>query len=301
MPLLVLIERHRLMSSSLTTILQDLSVQGFHHTLLFLDDIPSRQQLAERLAEAKDTAYDRALVCGGDGTLHQVVEALVLLPRDRRLPLAAIPMGTANDFAISAGVGGATLGETFLRTAKAAVRNVDVAWVNDHPFINVASGGCVTKATSDIAQPLKGLFGRFAYYLNALAKATEISSSFMRFRGDSWKVEEECVAFAVGNASSAGGGLKVAPAAKINDGVLDLLVVPAQSFLELAALGTELLQDEPRLELHHVHYIQASKFTLETPSKIQINLDGEPVSGTCFQFRVEPMGLRMAVEGDLLR
>lgn len=241
--------------------------------------------------------FERALVCGGDGTLHRVVEDLVKLPAEKRIAVGVVPMGTANDFAKSTGMVAGS-GNPFVAPACAPLRRVDVGWVNDRPFINVVSGGAVAQNTTDVSKNIKQTLGRYAYYFNAIVHAAEVKELALRFSSPDWSLNENSFAFAVGNSVMAGGGFKVAPEAVLNDGELDLLVIPSQSLLNLAALATELLKEAPDLSNRAVHYRQLKEFQLSCDEDLQINLDGEPMTGKDFSFRVSPKAIQIAVADD---
>lgn len=245
-----------------------------------------------------------AFACGGDGTLRCIVEAFSSDANSNRLPLGVIPMGTANDFARSSAFGTLGLKGGIKRSLETPPQLVDVAYANGKPFINVASGGDVTKITTDASKPFKGALGKLAYYLNALAKIPEIKSHELDFTDTTgsggWRYSGPCAAFAVANSSTAGGGLKVGPDAKIDDGLLDLLIVPSQPFLDLTAITKELLKEQPQLDDKQIIIRQTKAFSLRATEDIQINLDGEPIEGREFEFCVRKAALRMLVSPENL-
>ena len=59
---------------------------------------------AELARQAGEEGYQRVVVMGGDGTVHEVVNGLMQLPPEKRPALAIVPVGTGNDFAYSLGV-----------------------------------------------------------------------------------------------------------------------------------------------------------------------------------------------------
>lgn len=256
--------------------------------------------LKETLKRIKSEHFDRILVCGGDGTLHMIAKKAAELSPEERLPLGIIPMGTANDFANAAGFVGKDLKETISESIRAPARKVDVGSMNGHIFVNAATGGGVAKTTTDVPEPMKKAFGRFAYYLNGIAQARDIPTYHLKFQGPDWLIEENCFAFATGNGLTAGGGFRIAPNAKLDDGVLDLLIVPSQSVLALASLANTLLRDEPDLSQHDVRYLHTPFFTVEADQNIQVNLDGEPFQGNFFEFKAVPQFLDMVISDQVI-
>ena len=90
---------------------------------------------------ATDIGADGIIVSGGDGTLHSIVNAMLI--QDINLPLGIIPSGTSNDFASFLNLS-QDLTECASVIANGFVRATDVGKVNDRYFINVASGGLLT-------------------------------------------------------------------------------------------------------------------------------------------------------------
>src|SRR5699024_11008183 len=89
-------------------------------------------------AEARQEGDARLIAGGGDGTVNELVNGLMALPRQARPALGILPLGSANDFARGAGI--SLEPQTALETAlQANPRKVDVARLNGHYYINMAS------------------------------------------------------------------------------------------------------------------------------------------------------------------
>ena len=86
---------------------------------------------AELARQAGEEGYERVVVMGGDGTVHEVVNGLMQLPPEKRPVMGIVPVGTGNDFASSLGV--STDPETALRQAmQGQAHGIDVARVEDN-------------------------------------------------------------------------------------------------------------------------------------------------------------------------
>jgi diacylglycerol kinase family enzyme len=104
---------------------------------------------------------------------------------------------------------------------------------------------------------------------------------------------------AVGNSRFAGGGYEVAPQASMTDGLLDVAVVSGL-LSDISRIVGELSDPmNPRNE--HLIYRQLSAFTIETGKPLHVNLDGEPIKGTHFEFRCCPEALSMVRGGAAAR
>ena len=96
---------------------------------------------------------------------------------------------------------------------------------------------------------------------------------------------------AVGNGRQAGGGFQLAPDALLNDGLLDVLGVVDVDVTQLGAVFAELAN----LTAPTNKFVRSTKlaaFRIESDDPLQMNLDGEPMRDTAFDFRVVPSALR---------
>lgn len=251
------------------------------------DDAP-----AEALARAAAEAGREAVVaCGGDGTLHEVARGV--LAAGAPCAVGVVPFGTGNDFAGAAGVPDAPAEALELVAARDPVP-IDVGVCDGRAFVNVASGGFPAQITSEVDSGVKSLLGRFSYALTGLARVTgERSGEPVRLRWPDGDWEGPLFGFAVGNGRRAGGGFQVCPRALLDDGLLDVLLLPEapdRSLLELFLDHRRLVADA---EADVLRYLQVPWLELESraSSRLQVNLDGEPVQGDRFRFEVRPRAL----------
>ena len=246
---------------------------------------------AARLAAqgAKD-GVDVVVAVGGDGTLSEVVSGLLSAPDSCETSVAVVPFGTANDFAAGCGI---PIGEPLAALELAAAGEataIDVGKVNDRVFINVASGGFGARVTAETPPGLKEILGGAAYSLMGLVHAP----SFLPYRGKFVTPEAEhhgaIIAMAVGNGRCAGGGFQVTPRALLNDGLLDLMMIVDFEVHEFGVLISELFNlgaDENRVAV----YRQLESFRIEADEPMPMNLDGEPIVESTFDFQVLPRRL----------
>jgi diacylglycerol kinase (ATP) len=119
---------------------------------------------AERLArEASSAEFDRLVVAGGDGTINEAINGL----RDHALPLAIVPLGTANVLAAELDLpsGAAALAETI---AAGAARRVAIGRVNGRAFTMMAGVGFDAYVVSHVSLRLKRAVGKLAYVIETL-------------------------------------------------------------------------------------------------------------------------------------
>lgn len=242
------------------------------------------------------------VAAGGDGTLGEVASALASMQgAAEALPaLTVLPLGTANDFAVAAGVPDAPT--EALALCRRPPVPVDLLQIEAdgavRHCINLASGGFGTAITRDTGAGLKKALGGLAYVLQGLLSLGRIEPLRARFEGGDSKGgvfawEGDFIALGIGNSRQAGGGQPLCPDACIDDGLLDLtLVLPLEG--EVAAtLGTLLAEGrEAALDQASVRARLATlRIVADTP--LVLNLDGEPLKATQFGIVCEPGRLRM--------
>jgi diacylglycerol kinase (ATP) len=173
---------------------------------------------------------DRLVVAGGDGSLGLAAAAAAAAG----VPLAAIPTGTANDFARALELPSDLDAACALAAdPDAAVVRLDLALSGDRPFVNAASAG-LAPAAARRARPFKAALGPLAYAVGAARAAvstpplhvTVTVDGERAFAGDAWQL-------VIGNTGAFGGGSSTGGADPA-DGRLDVAVIPAGSRIGLA-------------------------------------------------------------------
>lgn len=241
---------------------------------------------AETLSEALkrhgatlgDEAPERLVVAGGDGTVgHAAAEASGL-----GVPLAVVPTGTANDFARAMGLPEDLDEAIALAATGTRTRTIELGEIDGRPFVNAASAGLAPSAARRAA-PLKRLMGPLAYPVGGLAAGLLDRPIHCTvgdaFDGDAWQVTVACT-------GAFGGGAEIEPADP-QDGLLDLVVVPAGNRLGLlrraAGMRRGTLAEQPG-----VVHLRADALVVEVPPGTPFNVDGEVVEAEGqTPFRVE--------------
>ena len=207
--------------------------------------------------------------------------------------IGIIPLGTANDFATASHVP-IDPTKALLLAATAKARPIDVGTVNDRPFMNVASAGFGAEITADTPPGIKRVLGGAAYGLMGLLKAFTMTPHSGKIITSEGTFVGRMLLLAIGNSPLAGGGFRVAPRALLDDGLLDLVVVPDVAFPETGSLFSEMVRlgtEDPERML----YRQLASFELESEEDVQMNLDGEPIRERKFRVAVLPRRLRFVL------
>ena len=109
--------------------------------------------------------------------------------------------------------------------------------------------------------------------------------------------EGSMIVMAVGNGKQCGGGYQVTPEAAADDGKLDLIVIHDVEIAQLGAVFSELSELQNPAN-SYVSYRQATSFVIETDEPFQMNLDGEPLRDTRFEFGILPAALPFVIPDD---
>ncbi|UHQ22727.1 lipid kinase YegS [Lysobacter sp. 5GHs7-4] len=259
---------------------------------------------AERyVAEAIADGADCIVAAGGDGTLSEV--ATTLAHRDEAaglLPsLGLVALGTANDFASAAGLPTDALQALRLIRARPA-QPIDLlrlqAADGTHWAANLASGGFGTQVTVETDAGLKKMLGGLAYLITGIAKLGRIDPIRARLHGEGFAWEGDFIALGVGNGRQAGGGQPLCPEALIDDGLLDLTIVPELSGEVGATVGTLLTQGQHAALERVAVRARLRSVEIDSAQELTLNLDGEPVRSRHFRIDCVPARVRMHLPED---
>lgn len=250
---------------------------------------------------------DAVVIFGGDGTIHRYLPALV----DLRLPVLVVPCGSGNDFACALKL--RSVSDSFeawrkFLAGRNNVRTIDLGTImskaagettapHQHYFCCVASAGIDTAIARRANQLPKWIRAHGGYALCA-------PREFLRFGAVPAKISRDGVATdfnptilaAFANAPNFGGGMKIAPHAKLDDGKLDICVVRAMHKFKLFCLFPTVFFGK-HLGFNEVEYEQTTSASLETNHPMDVYADGEYVCQTPIALSVARNALRVIVPG----
>lgn len=240
---------------------------------------------AERFAAESARSGAAVVASGGDGTLQRVVNGVLAAGRPAPCPIGVLPLGTASDFAAGCGIPTNDAVGALLLIVEGVPTPIDVALLGARAFVNVASGGFGAQVTAETPPELKRVLGTAAYVLTGLGHVTDLRARHARLVAPGFVWEGEFYAFAVGNGRQAGGGFQICPRALLDDGLLDVVLIPNMPHAHLLALLGDLRRGS-HLDDERIVYRRVSHLTVETDEELQVNLDGEPSHGETVRFQV---------------
>ena len=236
---------------------------------------------AQVLARSAADAGARLVVAvGGDGTLHEVMNGVL----GSGAIVGLIPYGTGNDFARSLGLYGSL--ETACKTLTSGViRNVDVGVIDGEGtggprhFLVLAGTGYDARTAQTVNSGIRFLSGPLAYVWGAvltLWRFTPFALTLTLDGAPPRRLKAMFVSFA--NAETTGGGMKIAPGAKVDDGCLDICLVAAVSKPTLLYNLTQIFSGR-HLRSSAVSMHKAKRLTVDADPPQPLLVDGE-VAGT---------------------
>lgn len=247
---------------------------------------------AERLVrEAMAGGYGYVVAGGGDGTLRDVAEAMVRVGIQASLVL--LPLGTANDFARSADIPLEPL--EALALLEVPAQPIDLGQVGEQVFLNMATGGFGSQVTANTSEDLKKVLGAAAYLFTGLSRFSELNAASVVLQGPDFHWQGDLLALGIGNGRQAGGGHVLCPQAQVDDGLLDISILPAPQ--EVVGTLRSLLSDGLGLENMFVR-ARLPWVEIKSSQGLDINLDGEPLQSDSLRFEVLASALRVHLPAD---
>ena len=219
--------------------------------------------------------FDRIVVSGGDGMLHELVNAVLRLSKP--VAIGYIPTGTVNDFAHTHNIP-----KNAVEAAKVAVSNhighLDVGMFGDEYFTYVAAFDLGSNVAYDTDQKAKNTWGVLAYVANAIKsiEPQNISQACCKMRVDTGEevIEDEFIFGAVSNSLSIGGMQNLIDREVVlDDGLIEgLFIKKPQNVIELEQITRGLLTRN--FDLPSMSFFRTNYFKIESEPAVW-TLDGE--------------------------
>jgi diacylglycerol kinase (ATP) len=266
---------------------------------------------------ADSSEADAILLFGGDGTVHRHLPRLVQL----QLPVLIVPCGSGNDFARALKV--ANRHDSLEAWRKFSVqgdnvRSIDLGVITpvsqEHPqsealaphkhyFCCVGGVGLDGEVARRANRLPRWLRGHGGYVLSLPYSLFRFSALPMKLSVPLASEPEKMVAYSDGptvlaafaNTPVYGGGMKIAPRAQLDDGLLDLCLIAEIGKFKLFCLFPTVYFGK-HLAMKEVEYLQTSRARIETQKPLDVYADGEYVCKTPIEVSVASRALRVIVQ-----
>jgi len=234
-----------------------------------------------------DTSFTDLIIVGGDGTINEAINGLAY-----DIPVGILPAGTGDDFVKMVELG-KTLDEQIHTAIHGAVRSIDLGICNDRKFVNGIGIGFDGQIVEDmISKRVPLLKGHAAYYYHVLRILGGYREKTFDYQLDEESYSKELILLTIGNGSTFGGGFKLMPEAKIDDGLLEVCEIGRLSGLR-RFLNIHKLSNGSHGSMSMVNHYQAKQVVIDENPLLFAHIDGERLGNPPFDIRVVPKALQL--------
>lgn len=249
-----------------------------------------------KAASLNENDYDRIVVCGGDGTLNEVITGI--MSKGLRCTLGYIPYGTLNEWS-----SGLKISRNPSIAASDIVTGVetdlDIGRFNEKYFSYTASFGAFTEASYSAPQEIKNVLGQAAYFFEGIKSLSNIKPIHLKFECDDREIEGDFLFGAISNSMSVGGIVKFNDSVvKLNDGKFEVLLIKnPTTILQFQSIVDGILRKD--LSRDGIEFFHAKKVVVSGGDHVPWTLDGEFSEGKeCITLTNIPSALHLIVPNN---
>ena len=237
--------------------------------------------------------YEYLLLAGGDGTINNIVNTMKRLKVD--LPVALLPTGTANDFALCLGMP-RDITKACEQIINSQIKEIDLGKVNDKYFVNVASMGLFTEVSQKTNINMKNTMGKLAYYFSSLSEIPKFKKLNISIHSEEFTFSDHSLIVFIFNGKSAG-NLNIAYKSQIDDGLLDVVIVKGDIGPQTLISFFEFVMGEHLEKTKGVIHFQTKNVTVNSLEDIGTDIDGErgpafPLNISCQKKALKILGYK---------
>lgn len=236
----------------------------------------SRGDATQKAASLKEGEFDRIVICGGDGTLNEVITGI--MQSNIRCTIGYIPLGTLNEWS-----SGLKISRNAITAASDIVTgteiDLDIGKFNGRYFSYTASFGAFTEASYSASQDIKNVLGQAAYLFEGIKSLANIKPIHLKFSCNGKEVEDDYLFGAVSNSMSVGGIVKFKDSlVKLDDGEFEVLLIKnPSSILQFQSILDGIIRKD--LDRKGIEFFHTSQITVTGGKDVAWTLDGEYAPG----------------------
>lgn len=231
------------------------------------------------------TDYEGFCCIGGDGTMHEAINGLLSRQDKKRFPLGLITGGTGNSFMCDMDCLDPV--DAAKRILSGKRRFVDVLECNSNDDVyyafNLVGWGMPTDI-NNLAESLRWL-GTQRYNIATLIEVMRNSKRFAKLSINGETISNDFAFIIACNTIHVGKGMKMAPKASIDDGLVDIIIVPKVNRIKLLKLFPKLFTGE-HINSPYLEYKQVNSFSIVPNENNKLNIDGELLGTTPVKVKV---------------
>ncbi len=230
----------------------------------------------EYVSSLNNDDFELIVVCGGDGTLNEVITGL--MDNKLNIKLGYIPSGTLNEWS-----NGLKISRNIETAAKDITTGVDtkldIGRFDNKYFSYTASFGAFTSASYSAPQDIKNILGQAAYFFEGIKSLANIKPFHLKFTHENGVTEGDFLFGAISNSLSVGGIVKYdKTAVELNDGEFEVLLIrKPDNILKLQPLIDGILKRDFNRE--GMEFFRTKNLTIEATQEVSWTLDGEYAEG----------------------
>jgi len=246
----------------------------------------------ERFITNEDLSeFDGICVIGGDGTIHEAIEGLMQSEKSKYLPLGIIPAGSGNAFAEDLGLRVPLDGLENIIIGD--ISRIDVMRIKTRHNINYAVniiGWGMASNVNILAEKLRWL-GNIRYSIASILSILKIKLQTVNIIIENQVFDGKIAFFIALNNIHTGKGMKMAPKAKLNDGLIDIILLKKASRLRILKIFLQLFSGKHIYD-PLVQYMQVKSFSINSENDF-LNIDGENIGQTPIEVSVERNAIQL--------
>jgi len=243
---------------------------------------------ARLLAEqAAADGCERVVAAGGDGTINEVVNGLA----GSQTALGLLPLGTMNVFATELGLPIGNLRKCWDVVEHGLIKPVDLLRANDRHFVQLAGIGFDAQVVAATSFDFKKTLGPLSYIISATQIASKKPPS-LTIRGGGSTRQGSFVL--IGNGRYYGGPFVLFKHARIDDGMLDVLIFKNLGYLDIVRYLQAIVLGN-HTALSDVEYFQTPNVRVTSTEPVPVEVDGDVIGTLPVSFKVMPRSLRVLV------
>ena len=245
--------------------------------------------------EAVEAGCGSLVVWGGDGTVNETGSVLM----GSATALGLVPAGSGNGLAAALGVSrdpATALADAF----DAPVRRIDAGVMAGRPFFNIAGVGFDARVAALFNRRAPGSRGAWPYIAIGVREGCRYCAVDYALTLDATSVRSKALLVAFANGREYGIGARIAPNARLDDGVLDAIVVKdpgsiVSRFWHARHLATGTPELSPTVTVSRVTHA-----LIESPGEMEFHVDGEPaIAHDRIEVSIVPGALSVRTRGNL--
>ena len=255
-----------------TELLKVVEILSSNENIVTVYPTKSRGDATRVVSALKDGEYGTIVICGGDGTLNEVITGLM---RSKiNCNLGYIPSGTLNEWST-----GLHISKNSAQAATDIINghpiSLDIGKFKDKYFSYTASFGAFTEASYSAPQDVKNILGQVAYFFEGIKSLGNIKPVHLKFITDEREIEGDFLFGAISNSMSVGGIIRFEESVvKLNDGEFEVLLIRnPDNILKLQPILDGIIKQN--LNREGMEFFHTKKITVTGGENVPWTLDGE--------------------------